>query len=341
MVELQSIVQRLTDPTNRDSYVLATLVTVEGSSYRRPGARLLLTSDGQRLGSISGGCLEEDLIARARRVAVQGIAELVTYDTTSENDLVWGVGLGCHGVVRVLLEQVPSTPHWSTVMAANFRSHRTTPLSVIWRADDVSLLGTRLSDELSMPTNANTAVFVDEVRPPTRLIVLGAGDDAKPLVRLAKELGWHVTVGDARAEFATHIRFPDADEVAVAPASELIALINPPSDALAVIMTHHYVHDVPLLNDLLPRSLPFVGLLGPKKRATKIISDLEKQGHTFTPAQLERLHAPVGLDLGAETPEEVALSIISEIRATLAHRDGRPLRERDRPIHEAFAPQKI
>jgi xanthine dehydrogenase accessory factor len=339
VVELQSIVQSLTDVANARPSVLATLVTVEGSSYRRPGARLLIRSDGQRIGSISGGCLEEDLIARARTVAESGAAELVTYDTTSENDLIWGVGLGCNGVVRVLLERLPVATGWAAVMAGNFRSHRPTKLSVIWRADDESQLGTHLSDELpAVPAHA--AVFIDEVRPPTRLVVLGAGDDAKPLVRLAKELGWHVTVGDPRPNFASKGRFPTADEIIAAPASELIPLLKPAEDALAVIMTHHYVHDVPLLRDLLPRSLAYIGLLGPKKRAAKIVSDLRNQGHAFTPAQLQRLHAPVGLDLGAETPEEVALSIISEMRATLAQRDGRPLRDRDRPIHEVFAPQK-
>lgn len=332
MVELQSIVQYL---TGSDSYetVLATLVKVEGSSYRRPGARLLTTADGVRIGSISGGCLEEDLVARARRTLVTRKPELVTYDTTSENDLIWGVGLGCNGIVHVLLEYLPVCPRWASVMAQQFRVHAPTSLSVVWRADGEDNLGTHLSSDLQT-TPQNSAIFTDHVQPPPRLLVFGAGDDAKPLVRLAKELGWHITVADPRPEFATKSRFPLADEIVLAQASELVRQINPPSDALAVIMTHHYVHDVPLLRDLLPRSLAYVGLLGPKKRAAKILADLQGQGHDFTPAQLQRLHAPVGLDLGAETPEEVALSIMSEMRATLAQRDGRPLRDRDRPIHD-------
>jgi xanthine/CO dehydrogenase XdhC/CoxF family maturation factor len=225
-------------------------------------------------------------------------------------------------------------------MAENFRIHRPTKLSVIWQAGLSSLLGTHLRDELAtIPPHAE--VFSDDVQPPPHILVLGAGDDAKPVVRLAKELGWHVTVGDSRGEFATKSRFPGADAVVVCPTSELIGAIAPPPDALAVVMTHHYVHDVPLLRDLLPRSLPYVGLLGPKKRAGKILKDLQSQGHIITPAQLERLHAPVGLDLGAETPEEVALSIISEMRATLAQRDGRPLRDRDRAIHEDIAPHNL
>lgn len=333
MVELQSIVQNLTSAGTTYPCVLATLVTVEGSSYRRAGARLLIKADGERIGSISGGCLEEDLVVRAGQVRESGRAELVTYDTTSENDLVWGVGLGCNGIVRVLLEQLPSPPRWAAVLAANFHSDRETSLSVVWKASDKPLLGSHLSSEMA-PLPSGTEVFVDNLRPPIRLFVLGAGDDAKPLVRLAKGLGWHVVVGDPRPAFATVNRFPDADGLTVAPSTELIERLRPSSDALAVIMTHHYVHDVPLLRDLLPRSLRYIGLLGPKKRAAKVISDLRNQGSSFTPEQLQRLHAPVGLDLGSETPEEVALSIISEMRATLASRDGRPLRDRDRPIHD-------
>lgn len=336
VVELQAILQRLTQPPHEPA-VLATLVSVEGSSYRRPGARLLLTSDDQRIGSISGGCLEEDLIARARQVRHHGAAELVTYDTTSENDLVWGVGLGCNGIVKVLLEQLPPEPDWAKVLATRFRANQATQLSVVWQASNSASLGTHLSD--AMPALAADAqVFQDDIEPPPRLFVFGAGDDARPLVRFAKELGWHVTVADPRADFATRPRFPRADEILVSPASQTVQKLNPPSDALAVVMTHHYVHDVPLLRDLLPRSLRYLGLLGPKKRAAKILADLQSQGHTFADGQLDRLHAPVGLDLGAETPEEVALSIIAEIRATLARRDGRPLRERDRPIHDPAPP---
>jgi xanthine/CO dehydrogenase XdhC/CoxF family maturation factor len=333
VVELQAILQRLTQPPHEPT-VLATLVSVEGSSYRRPGARLLLTADGQRIGSISGGCLEEDLIARARQVMSRGAPQLVTYDTTSENDLVWGVGLGCNGIVKVLLERLHAAPVWAQELATRFRANQTTQLSVVWEATDAGLLGTYLSEEMPALT-ANTQVFHDDIDPPPRLLIFGAGDDAQPVVRLAKELGWHATVSDARPSFATRARFPKADEILVLAPSDAVEKINPPGDALAVIMTHHYVYDVPLLRDLLPRNLVYLGLLGPKKRAAKILADLKSQGHAFADEQLARLHAPVGLDLGAETPEEVALSIIAEIRATLARRDGRPLRERDRPIHDS------
>jgi len=337
--QLNAIVEHILGSSDNSAGVLATLVTVVGSSYRRPGARMLLTSAGVRLGSISGGCLEEDVIARARVVATTGVPEVITYDTTSENDLVWGVGLGCHGVVQVLLEKLPARPAWASVLQENFRTRRATSLKVVWRAHNPTLLGTHLRLEAALLGNIS-GVFEQTIPPAVSLVIFGAGDDAQPLVRLAKEIGWHVTIADPRGEFATTLRFPTADVILVRPASELMTVLAPPSDAIAVVMTHHYVHDLPILRDLLVRKLPYIGLLGPKKRAERILADLRSQGNVFAPAQLEHLHAPVGLDIGGETPEEVALSIVAEINSTLAGRDARPLRERERPIHEVFAPQK-
>ena len=335
MKEIQAIVRALLAPSAREA-VLATLATVEGSSYRRPGARLLLTADGQRLGSISGGCLEEDVLARARAVLAGGRAETVVYDTTSDHDLVWGVGLGCHGVVRVVLEKLPPRPIWAVALAENFAARRPTPLAVTHRSADPAQLGTRLAAtaEPSASPPANPDVFLDPVAPPTALVIFGGGDDAQPLARLACELGWHVTVADPRAASATPARFPTADALIVASAAELADRANPGPDAVAVVMTHHYVHDVPLLRALLPRPLAYLGLLGPRKRAEKILGDLARDGLAVTPAMAARLHAPVGLDLGADSPDQVALAILAEMLATLGGRDARPLRTRTGPIHE-------
>ena len=325
-----AIVSALLSPATGDS-VLATLATVAGSSYRRPGARLLLKNDGCRLGSISGGCLEEDVLVRARRVLATGLAETVVYDTTSENDLVWGVGLGCHGVVRVVLEKLPPRPAWAVALAENFAARRSTPLAVVHTAADPAHLGTRLA---TGPAATVPGTFLDLIRPPTALAIFGAGDDAQPLARLADELGWHVTVADPRAALATAERFPTARRFVVAPAADLVDRAAPDAATLAVVMTHHYVHDVPLLRDLLPRPLAYLGLLGPKKRAERILADLTRDGFDLPPDLRARLHAPVGLDLGADSPEQVALAILAEMQATLSGRDARPLRERNRPIHE-------
>jgi xanthine dehydrogenase accessory factor len=308
---------------------LATLVQVKGSSYRRPGARLLLTADGTRTGSISGGCLEEDIIEHAHAVLSSEKAVLVTYDTTAENDLVFGVGLGCHGIVYVLVEKISPAPSWTAAFAENLRRRTPTDLAVVWSAADPSLLGTRLASELPAVPAVDMAIFRETVQPPPALLICGAGDDAQPLVRLAKELGWRVTVADPRPAFVSQKRFPEADDVVVTHPEELIARVPIHAYALAVVMTHHYRHDLPFVRALLPQPLAYLGLLGPKKRAEKILDDL-----AATPAQRARLHAPVGLDLGGNTPETVALAILAEMQATLAGRDARPLSERAGPIHE-------
>jgi xanthine/CO dehydrogenase XdhC/CoxF family maturation factor len=311
--------------------IMVTLVGVEGSSYRRPGARMLLSSEGRRTGSISGGCLEDDVIAHARGVQGSGRAKVITYDTTSENDLVWGVGLGCHGVVHLLIEELPPRPVWAEVLRENLRKRVPTELAVVWQGPEGTRLGTSLAGNVR--PEPGLTVFRQTVLPPTPLVVFGAGDDARPLVRFAKELGWQVNVVDARPAFATPARFPEADGTVVARPEEAVARINPEADSVVIVMTHHYHHDVPLLRALLPRPLAYLGLLGPRKRAERILSDLTADGFTVTPDMRERLHAPVGLDLGAETPEAVALSILAEMQAVLARRDARPLRERQRPIH--------
>ena len=372
MKDLQKILTAL-QSAPAGGAVLATLVQVEGSSYRRPGARLLLTADGRRIGSISGGCLEDDVVAHAQTVRASSTAKTITYDTTAENDLVWGVGLGCHGVVQVLIEKLPPQPGWADALRNNFRQRKPTTLAVVWRGPagmppartihgdatpssrvalqprrgrrgskalaasltlspgGIPALGTFLASDLApVPPDA---VFLQTVPPPTALVIFGAGDDVRPLVRFARELGWHVTVADPRPAFATPERFPEADAVVVARPEDAPARVPLGTDTLAVIMTHHYRHDLPLLRALLPRPRAYLGLLGPRKRAERILSDLAAQGFVASPEMRARLHAPVGLDLGADDPEEVALAILAEMKAVLSGRDAHPLRERTSPIH--------
>jgi xanthine dehydrogenase accessory factor len=346
--------------------VLATLVKAEGSSYRRTGARLLLRDSGPRLGSISGGCLEEDLAAHAATILTTGQSRTVIYDTTGENDLVWGAGLGCHGIVHVLLERVAGLPPalafiesaWTrreaAVLATVFRSQgETSPAGTVfaasengqsWRADAplaeriaepaLNILRTQRSDTLALPSLPGAPeVFLEFLPPPPALTIFGAGDDAQPLVHLAAELGWLVTVIDSRSAYATAARFPSAHAVLVAPPAEAVAASALDARSLAVVMTHRYLDDVPILRDLLPRPLAYLGLLGPKKRAEKILADLTREGLVLTPHDHARLHAPVGLDLGGSTPEDVALAILAEMQAVRSARDARPLRERTKPIH--------
>jgi xanthine/CO dehydrogenase XdhC/CoxF family maturation factor len=311
--------------------VLATLVKVDGSSYRRPGARLLLTGAGQRVGSISGGCLEDDVLAHARDVLASGMPRTIAYDTAAENDLMWGVGVGCPGVVHVLIEKLASPPAWVHVLRRNLSHRKSTDLAVVWQESAGAPLGTYPARDL--PPLPASAVFRQTITPPVALVVFGAGDDTQPLVRFAKELGWHVTVADPRPAFATSARFPGADSVVIARPEEIAARVALGPDTLVVVMTHHYAHDLPLLRELLLRPLAYLGLLGSRKRTEKILSDLAASGVPLTAEICARLHAPVGLDLGADTPEEVALAVLAEMLSVLRGRDARPLRERTAPIH--------
>jgi xanthine dehydrogenase accessory factor len=328
MKELREIVGRL--GVGEPGAVMATLVCVEGSSYRRPGARLLVTGAGNRIGSISGGCLEEDLVERCLRVRTSGRAELAVYDTTMDNDQIWGVGMGCHGVVRILVEPLANRPEWAQVLAENIRHGRVTRLAVAWD-ERGGPVGTRLASP--GPDSPPLGVFLQEVEAPTALTIFGAGDDAQPLARIAIELGWNVTVCDPRPALATESRFPGLNALVLGPAGELVGRSGIAPGSFAVVMTHHYRHDVPILRQLLALPLDYIGLLGPKRRADQILSDLARDGLVITAEMVERLRAPVGLDLGADSPEEVALSIVAEMRSVLSGRNGRPLRERALPIH--------
>jgi xanthine dehydrogenase accessory factor len=347
MRELRQILELLCQEPAQAT-VLATLVSVKGSSYRRPGARLLLTQSSRTFGSISGGCLEDDVVAHAKSVMIEGIARVLSYDTTTENDLLWGVGLGCHGVVDVLIERLMPGVAWPRSLRDNLLRRQPTELAVTWKAPDPSQLGTRillsppgefLTDRnkgVGSPVGAastDVEVFYQTIPPPPSLVVFGAGNDAQPLVRFARDLGWDITVVDPRPAYADPLRFPEADTVIVARPGEIPGGVPLGPDTLAVVMTHHYAHDLPLLRALLPRPLAYLGLLGPRKRSEKILADLGTAGLAITAQMRRRLHAPVGLDLGADAPEGVALAILAEMLATLSARDGRPLRDRKRPIH--------
>jgi len=328
--EIQTILQQL-ERAPQALHTLATLVQVEGSSYRRVGARLLINAEGQGLGSISGGCLESDVILRAKEVLEDGKAQVAVYDTTDENDLVWGTG--CNGVAHILIERLPANPTWVETLRKNLAARKSTNLSVVWKCVDAALLGTHEMEAVKMILPEKTSALVDEIAPPIRLLIFGAGNDAQPLAKVAADLGWVVEVYDARPAYAAKFRYPTATLVS-STAPENAAKVPLDPWTVAVVMTHRYRDDTEVLRSLMPRmELNYLGLLGPKTRLERIITELEKGGLAITPAMRNRLHGPVGLDLGGDTPEIVALSILAEMQAGLAGRDGRPLRERTGPIH--------
>ncbi len=290
--------------------VLATVVEVKGSAYRRAGARMLLAADGRSAGVINGGCLDADLQARAQRVLESGAAQLAIYDTTSAQDIVFGLGLGCRGVVKILLEPAREL-HW---LAQNGT------VEVVYEG---GRLGTR---ELNGEPGAARS-YVQKLEPPQSLLIFGAGADVAPLLAIGKAVGWDVQVFDLRAPNPER---PSFVESRFANPENLTAL-EIPDGAACVVMTHHFLHDVEILKQLLPSRAAYVGVLGPRRRTDELLEKLGKAmlSAPFCPTaeQLKRLFAPVGLDLGAETPEEIALSIVAEIQMVKRGKSGGSLRE--------------
>ncbi len=369
MKELQAIIEAF-EQTEKEGTIaaLATVIEVRGSTYRRPGARMLMTQNGYRVGSISGGCLEEDVFEQAQAVMASGKPIVVQYDTTSPDDIVWGLGLGCNGLVRVLIELL--TPHQLnpvSFLAECFRQRQLGVLAtVIHDAEigkhlmlqqngkvmsDIELLTASvlndaqvaLSNEKSLlklyPLPQGEAeVFIEVIQPPVSLVLFGAGDDAMPVVHFAKALGWHVTVVDSRSAYATSKRFEAADAIALARPEQACDDLNL-DGTVAVVMTHNYLHDQEIMRSLLSSGACYIGLLGPKSRTQQLLTELQEEGINPTPEQLQRLYAPVGLDIGADTPEAIALSIVAEIQAVLANRSGGLLRNRTQPIHYSVEQQ--
>lgn len=370
MKELQKIVSETERARERGKTVaLATVVSIDGSSYRLPGARMLIVDGKWIAGSISGGCLEDDVVLRAREAVAKNEASVALYDTTSDDDIVFGVGLGCKGIINILIEPVRETGVDFIAFAKKCLDERIagTSATVVRVEGDTPAKpgnrlvlhgGTRQSDigdpaleqaiesairkqsgETALVTiplkNGSAQVFLERIVPPTPLVVFGAGHDAMPVVRLAKDLGWHVTLVDHRPAYATDARFPDADRIVIGSAKDAGPKLPLDEDTLALVMTHNYLRDLDWVALLLPSTVRYIGLLGPRKRADQLLGDLREKGIEPGPDQLGRLYAPVGLDIGSEGPAEVAMSILSEMQAVMTAHPGGPLRERKRPIHQA------
>lgn len=373
MKEIQTIVAAYREHLRHDfgTVALATVVSVKGSVYRRPGARMLISNHGQSLGAISGGCLEGDVIERAYQVMTSGHPQLVTYDTTSDGDTVWGLGMGCNGEVQVLIEPVSAgtDPHpikmletllseslplvWATVVKTTdlnsvavgshllLRSDESVESSIpnqtlakLLLADARQVLRHRKSElKAYLVEEVTTQVFLEFLEPPQPLVIFGAGYDALPLVALARELGWQVSVIDHRPAFARAERFPLANQVIQSHPENISDHVKLTPRTVTVVMTHNYQRDGEILQALLPFSLPYIGMLGPKRRTDALLNDLQAAGVDITPDQRRRIFGPVGLDIGAETPEEIALSIIAEIRAVTSGHQAGFLRQRTGPIH--------
>lgn len=344
-----------------DTAVLATVVHVQGSAYRRPGARMLIRRDGRHVGSISGGCLETDVCRKAWWMTEGGRPTLRIYDTRSEDDAVWEFGLGCNGVVHVLLERLDSEAAGQALAFLAERRSARLPGVIATVVAVAAGAGLEVGDRLFVDQHGVTrggalagtaletavraharaclhagrsrlvhcdagAVFVEWVAPPLPLVIFGAGHDALPLATFAKQLGWHVTIADGRPAFARPDRFPTADQVVLLSRHDPLSGLMVDSNSIVVVMTHNFPQDVALLRALLPVRPRYLGLLGSQLRRARLLAEIGSVDDVD-------LHAPVGLDIGADTPELIALAIVAEIQAALSGRAGGKMRLREGSIH--------
>ena len=343
---------------------LATIVSVRGSTYRRHGARLLLTAGQQMVGNISGGCLESDIMVVADEVMASGAPRLVTYDLTADDDAVWGLGLGCNGAVDVFVEPVDAaSPQWRLLQDVGAAEQSAALVKVLdgpaagrWmlvRSDGVreASHGDPSADERAARAAAaamtegasrlmalsdetgDVRLFVEVLRPPVRLVVCGAGHDAVPVVQFAAQLGWRTVLVDQRQRFLTSNRFPGAQRFIRAEPGEAASLVPIDDRTYVVVMTHNYLHDRDLLRGFLATPVRYIGMLGPRLRTEKILQELATSGVRITSEDRARIYGPIGLDIGGEGPEAIALALLAEIHAVEAGRNGGLLRERKGPIH--------
>lgn len=343
---------------------LATVVKVEGSSYRQAGARMLVTEDGILTGAISGGCLEGDALRKALLAINQKQNKLITYHTSDESVLEFSVQLGCNGIVHILFEYIDvSDLNNPLEILKRVEENRTESIVVTlfslernakqigtvnvfqerksFFKDNYSLekecldvIQNKASQikNIQIENEDQTALF-QYIAPPVSLIIAGAGNDVQPVVKMADLLGWEVTVGEGRVTHATQKRFPEAKNLIVGNAQELIQSVNIDDRTYFVLMTHNYKYDLEVLKLVLKTSCSYIGILGPKTKLQRMFDDLHNEGIIITEKDQKRIYGPIGLDIGAETSEEIALSVISEIKAVMENRKGNSLRYKTDKIH--------
>lgn len=339
MPELKRILE-LAERANqlREEVCVATVVGIEGSAYRRPGARMVLTRSGQRAGTVSGGCLEGEIAKKAWWLTEKG-AVIQRYSSFFDDDGDMPYGLGCGGTVIVLLERgepadrslealrssVEDRRPWIVVKDTGAHDPGTTLImsetgEIVWQREasqeTITLAEKARVSRTSRPTGS---YFVEYLAPPPALVVFGAGDDAKPLVEFMAELDWHVTVADGRSQLTRAERFPEAAGVVGLDAG----LGQAAAADAAVVMTHSYEQDRQILRSLLPLELKYLGILGPRQRTERLAGEIAPGLNGAMKDCMSRLHSPVGLDLGGHAPAAIALSIAAELQAVLSGRGAK------------------
>jgi len=315
--------------------VLATVVRVEGHAYRRSGARFLIGPEGPLCGSISGGCLEGDVQARAAEVRADGKPRLVRYDLRGDLDLIWGSGSGCEGMADILVESLGTEPFagWLGELERALAGRRGLRIATGLGEAPGPRLGARRILEEGEPEPRHPDVLVERFAPPIALWCLGAGEDAAPLVRLASVQGWTVGLADHRPAFLEAYRFPGACALLAGRPEATVPRMGLDARSACVLLSHHWDRDLEALRELLPSPVPYIGLLGHRRRGERLLETLAQAGFQPDPGQLAKLFTPVGLDLGSPDPEGIALAVLAEIQAVMGGRSGGHLKHRQGPVH--------
>jgi xanthine/CO dehydrogenase XdhC/CoxF family maturation factor len=346
---------------------LATIVAARGSTYRREGARFLVREAGKPVGNISGGCLEGDVRVAAVEVMEDGVPRLMHFDLTADDEVVWGWGLGCNGVIDVFVEPAEGAARTAGILRRAIDARRpiasviviearpdagTTPGTRVAVHPDGSVEGSlgdpsldgpaadegrsALADGRSLVVALGEGVraFVEVMVPPIRLVVCGAGHDAIPLVAFAAELGWRVEVVDDRDAFLNPSRFPGAVRLVKSEPGDAAAAVGADDRTHVVVMSHNFLRDKDYLRAFLGSGVAYLGMLGPKARLERLLAELDREGVHPSSSDLDVVHGPAGLDLGGDGPREVAWAIVGEILALAKGRTGGFLKDLDGPIHD-------
>jgi len=372
MNELKAIISAYEDAKRRQqNCVLATVVHVEGSAYRRAGARMLVDEDGKMTGAISGGCLEGDALRKALHALYQNQNKLITYDTSDEADAVIGAQLGCNGVIQVLFEPLDynSSENPLELLKKTVNSDHPLILVSLFNLDKsksqfgtVGLfdrnqliagqiqnedLLTRLKEDIKAVYEKQCSQFIaysgkeENINaflffhlPAPHLVIVGAGNDAQVLSQMADTLGWKINVVDGRPSHANIDRFIGSCQVLVSQPEEILDELEINNRTLFVLMTHNYHYDFSVFKILLSYpEIPYIGILGPMKKYQRMLDDLNQEDIEMTDQDSKRVYAPIGLDLGGENPAEISLSILAEIQSVLSQSRVMHLREKEGPIH--------
>jgi xanthine/CO dehydrogenase XdhC/CoxF family maturation factor len=361
MKEIRQIVATLNKEQNATlKYALATVVFIEGSAYRKPGARMLINEKGESIGAISGGCLEEDVVRKAIFVMMKAESQLIRYQTTDDEEATNAYRLGCNGTIHVLIEPILPNQENQTInflqkiapqnepsvlcTLFSMKNSSTPPLGSTCLFDGNQFIGeasSQIIDELQLDIKTvfnqqqsaikeysidgvNQTAFLEFIQPVITLNIFGAGYDVLPVIEMAKVLGWKINVINKRPKI---LKTRGIDQFTVANPEKLFDEIDINNRTAFVLLSHNYDYDKDMLRELLKNNLPYIGMLGPKNKLAKFVREFREEGLVLSEEEIAQIHSPIGLDIGSESAEEIALAIMAEVKSVFSDKESKALQK--------------